>query len=167
MERWLGLVAGLLLLAAGCLGDEDAPTNETDDGNVVPTDRPPLPNDIEASEMVVGGADPFNFVTMAPCSTPVSGCYPYAFEANTSVTITAALSWTVPANDFDVYLFDEGGTAVAMSAGMPPGTSEGFAADLDPGSYSLTVVAWAVTQDTFTLTGTFGYAEEVPAEEAG
>ena len=153
VARSLTLLVGSLLLTAGCLGDgSDA------NGNAGRNDGPPppLPAPIEASEEVVGGLDPFNAVEGAPCTQEASGCTNYPFTLLTPAMFNAELSWTLDANDFDLYLY-RGDEQVALSAGQPPAVSESISGELAPGEYELVVVAWFVTSDTYTLTATFAY----------
>lgn len=154
MERAVWWIA-IALAFAGCMGpggDAGNDTNETPDVGEAPSG---LPAPIEASEEVSGGADPTNFVTGEVCAGPAANCQRYPFELNTTATIVADLSWTVPANDFDLYLFLDGAQTETFSGNQPPGTTEGFEADIEPGSYEVVVVPWAVSQDTFTLSVTF------------
>lgn len=158
MAKWLVAMLALTLPLAGCLGDDEEPDEEPSDDTGTGTEpTPPLPEDIEASEMVVASADPLNAVGMGICSSPAGQCFRYPFSTEAEVSLDALVEWTVDANDFDLYLV-EGEEQVAVSGQQPPGTSEGFTVTVAPGSYELVVVAWAVTQDTFTLTGTFSSA---------
>jgi len=156
MQRYAAVLA--LLLVAGCLGADDEPDDgdagdESDAGDVP---RPPLPAPIEDSQTVTGSADPANFVTGEPCTNEMA-CTEYPFSVATNVSMSAQLTWTIDASDFDLYLY-EGDEQVTLSGATPPGTSESISAALAPGDYRLIVVAWAVTMDTYTLEATFEYA---------
>lgn len=164
--QWTRLwIVALVLPLAGCLTDSQSVEPTTPVVTPAPKVPPPLPAAIKDAKMVVAGLDPFNFVTGVPCSQPVSACYLYPFTvddydvANSTgnVSIDAKLMWTIPANDFDLYVFKEGDAApVTMSAGSPPATEEAIAAELDgPGNYQLIVVAWAAVADTYTVEATF------------
>ena len=158
MKRTLALL--LTLALAGCV---NTPTDTSDDANQTQPTSPgmtALPAPIEASEQVTGSADPLNFAQMPPCSSPTAQCFPYPFDLNGTATITASLAWTVPASDFDLYIFQDGapidvggqGASPPQSAGT---TEEAIEQELDEGAYELVVVAWSVAQDTFTLSATF------------
>lgn len=158
MQRWLVLLMVSLLAFAGCLGDDadDDGTDMDDGSDAGDQTRPPLPEPIEDSQMVAGGADPANFVTGEPCTNEMA-CTDYPFTAATDVRINAELTWTIEASDFDLYVY-EGDEQVATSGQTPPGTSESISTTLSPGDYRVVVVAWGVAQDTYTLTATFEYA---------
>lgn len=151
----LALAATALL--AGCLGGgDDAEGNETDGNTTDDAAARVLPGPIEASEQVTGSADPLPITGAAACDAPTSQCFRYPFELNVSATIAVSLTWTVPANDFDVYLFQDGAPITTTEGGStPPGTEEAFEMELEPGSYEVVVSAYSVTQDTFTLSATF------------
>lgn len=154
----------LVLLLAGCTTPE---TSDDDTNSTSPT--PPtmadLPAPIEESKTVSGGADPTNFAGAPVCSAPTAACERYPFELNATAMIVAGLSWGVPANDFDLYLFKDGEPTEIMSASNPPGTTEQFEESIDAGSYEVVVVPWAVSQDTFTLTVTFEPAAAAEVNE--
>lgn len=135
-------------------GSTDIGGNQTAEGNM--TGDYPAP--ISASEQVTGSADPGNLAPGGqPCTTPSSKCYRYPFQMNRSGDVHAELSWTVPASDFDLYVFTAGAPHPDSPAvASPPGTSETIDMTLETGEYELVVVAWGVAQDTFTLEATFG-----------
>ena len=128
--------------------------NETTEGNM--TAGYPAP--ISDSKQVTGSADPGNLAPQGqPCTTPSSQCFRYPFEMNMSGDVHAALSWTVPASDFDLYVFADGAPHPdSPDVSNPPGTSETIDTTLEPGAYEIVVVAWGVAQDTYTLEATFG-----------
>lgn len=134
----------------------DISGNETTEGNM--TGGYPAP--ISDSKQVTGSADPGNLAPGgAPCATPSSQCFRYPFEMNATGTVQAALSWTVPASDFDLYVFAEGAPHPdSPQVQNPPGTSETIELTLEPGAYEVVVVAWGVVQDSYALEATFGPA---------
>lgn len=147
-----------LVALAGCLGSDDGDADD-DVPDDVPTndDRQPLPEPIEASELVVGGQDLTSPTLMGPCENEASSCYAYPFEALGDVLVDASLTWSLDNNDFDLYLFEDG-SEVASATNPAPQTSEVLSAAVDPGSYEVVVVAWLVGQDTFELSVTFDHA---------
>ena len=149
------LVAPALALAGCTTGDGGAtptPTTPADGGGAAT-----LPPPIEDSQQVTGSADPLNFASGVPCETPSSQCFRYPFTLNATAAIDATLTWTVPANDFDLYVFKDG-APFEQDGATPPGTEESVQAALDAGEYEVVVVAWGVSQDTFTLSATFAPA---------
>lgn len=159
MRGRIAILLAAALLAAGCIGGEDAATTNTtaQDDMADEADQPPLPAPIEDSQDVLVSADPANFLMLGICQTPTAQCWEYPFETNTTVNLTASLTWDVPLNDFDLYLF-EGDEQLAVGGDPPPETEETLAQDLDPGEYRLVVVAWLVVDGSFTVEGTFDHA---------
>lgn len=156
------LILAALALAAGCVTPDTTPTTPTNGTTNTTTDMAALPPPINDTKEVQGAADPGNIVTGAPCQTPNSQCFKYPFELNGSAHMAATLTWGQPASDFDLYVFQDGkdmnaGGASDVSTG--PGTSEKIDIDLEAGSYELIVVAWAVAQDTYKVSATFGAPE--------
>lgn len=152
------LALAAVALLAGCLGGgEEAGGNETNgtaEGNAT---LAPLPPPIEATEEVTGSADPVPVTgVMPPCEAPSAQCFRYPFELNATATIAVTLTWEVPANDFDVYIFQDGEQITTTEGGSsPPGNQEAFELELEAGSYEVVVSAYAVSQDTFVLSATF------------
>lgn len=148
------------LALAGCMGggdgggSTDIRDNSTGGGGNMTGD---LPAPINDTKQVTGSADPGNLAPGGqPCTTPSSKCYRYPFQLNSTASITASLTWTVAASDFDLYVFTEGAPHPDSPAvGNPPGTSETVEMELEPGEYEVVVVAWGVAQDTYTLSATF------------
>lgn len=157
MSRSLSILLALAATAliAGCIGGDDA-GNETDDTGADNATAAALPPPIEASEEVTGSADPLSVTGAAACDAPTAQCFRYPFELNTTATISIDLTWTVPAHDFDVYLFQDGEPITTTEGGSPPpGTQEAFDMELEPGAYEVVVSPYSVSQDTFTLSATF------------
>ena len=156
----LTLLVSAALALAGCMGggDDGGSTDIRDNstggsGNVTGG----LPAPISDSKQVTGSADPGTLAPGGvPCATPSSQCFRYPFQLNSTANVTAALSWTVPASDFDLYVFQDGAPHPDSPAvSNPPGTSETVKLTLEPGEYEVVVVAWGVAQDTYTLEATF------------
>lgn len=157
MKRSLAIL--LALAFAGCV---NTPSDASDDTNQTDPDAPDmaaLPAPIEASEQVSGSADPLNFAGQSPCASPTAQCHRYPFELNTTALMSATLTWTVPASDFDLYVFQDGAPIDVGGQGAsppgPPNPTETIEQELDEGAYELVVVPWSVAQDTFTLSATF------------
>lgn len=159
----LSLIAALALSGCVSIGENKSDTNK-DMGKLAPVEAKPapapLPKPIKDSKMVPAGTDVFNQAMMDACSQPVSGCYKYPFKLDRTATVHAKLAWTIPANDFDLYIF-HGSVQGEASGGSAPGTSEELDAELDAGDYSVVVVAWLAAADTYTIDATFG--EPAPA----
>lgn len=139
---------------AGCAGNSQ-PTPSVNHP-VGPSVRD-LPANFTDSRNVVGGADPLNQAPGAPCESPASSCVRYPVTVNATagnVTMNVHLSWTVQANDFDLYLYKDG-NQIDVSGAAPPGTSEQLRSTLRAGTYEVVVDPYGVAQDTFTLEVTF------------
>ena len=153
------LLAALLAFSSGCLsGEDDAPAPAGDQPAAQPMNAT-LPAEIHATETVTGSLDPLNLATQEVCTAPSAQCftYPFTIEGNGSVEATAHLAWDLPANDFDLYVY-EGETLVLNGASdvtAGPGNVEHVEGDLSSGDYEVIVVAWGVAQDTFVLDVTF------------
>ncbi|MHB8633116.1 MAG: hypothetical protein ACYDBQ_03985 [Thermoplasmatota archaeon] len=170
--RALSFAAVLVVALAGCTGNAPAPTSAMPAAAHM---LGALPHNISASQNVVGALDPINFDPTNPlgpshpCSTPQTLCVPFPFTVNGTagnVTYTAKLTWTLQANDFDLYLYD-GDKIVASSANgtvnpsdpsTPHSPEEMLHGGLSPGSYKFVVDPYGVTQDTFTFSASFGHA---------
>jgi len=156
----LALILAVAFPLAGCSSPPASPPATPPAGPPAMTNAT-LPEDIDETMDVTAGVDPFNFAMQPICSQQVSTCFPHPFNASVNVSLTATLTWTLQASDFDLYLY-QGNTAVAMSAGMPPSTQEAFTVpELAAGDYTLIVVAWSVPKDTYHLTATFALAPSV------
>ncbi|HUR70177.1 MAG TPA: hypothetical protein VM370_13115 [Candidatus Thermoplasmatota archaeon] len=156
----------LALALAGCSTPDAGDPPATNGTAPTPGVAATLPPPIEDSKQVSGSADPASFVPgQAPCSTPSSQCFPYPFTLNGTATLDASVSWTVPATDFDLHVFQDGAAITTTEGASPPGpgTSEAFTLELEPGDYELVVVAWAVAQDTYTLAASFSAAGNATA----
>lgn len=159
MHRTLLLAFALALVPVfgGCVtkdgGDGGPGTNTTAPTSAM---NGTLPAPISDSRQVVGGADPLNTAGQPQCSTPQAQCVRYPFQLNATATVTATLTWTVPANDFDLAIFQDGASVTAGEGGsQPPGTEESIETELEAGSYEVVVIPWSVAQDTYTLDVTF------------
>jgi hypothetical protein len=146
----------LVLTLAGCVAQAPSPaTNNTT--STTPAAPAALPPPIHDSKQVQGGAEPLAGAVGPPCSTPGAKCFSYPFQLNASAHVVATLTWTLPASDFDLYVF-QGAKQVQASANPPPGTQEKIDTKLDAGAYTVTVSAASVSQDTFDLKVTFDQA---------
>lgn len=150
MRAILVLVA---LALAGCAAPDSTPTNDASDNSS--TSIPIVPPPIEESKDVQGSAQPITLPTTGdPCESPTVQCYHHKFDVASSVKMEASLSWGVPANDFDLYLYK--GTAIfKQDNAAPPGTTAKLSESLEAASYDLVVVLAAVGQDTYKLSATF------------
>ena len=162
------LLTALLALSAGCLeGGDDAPA-ETPDAPA-PAMNATAMEPLHFEDDVPVGADPFNVVPVVtplgggvPCSTAASTCFLHDFTVpdgtNVSVSLVATLAWSLPANDFDLYLYEgeeqlsqDGINSIPPAAGAPPTTQVLHHEGLAPGTYTFWVVAWNSVQDGYTL----------------
>lgn len=147
----------LSLAFAGCITKGGG----APDANATAPTSPMLPADVPApitdSKEVTGGLDPANTAPGGvPCATPQNQCQRYPFQLNVSASMTADLTWTLPASDFDLHVFKDGAPVDDNSgSSSPPGTAEHLAMDLEPGSYELVVTPWGVPRDTYTVNATF------------
>lgn len=155
----------LALLLSGC-ATPNAPTDAASrpgpgDPGADPGSTPTLPEPIEASETVVGSADPLIFVGDTPCTTPNAGCRLYPFTVAAPARAAAELTWTNPASDFDLYVLLDGQPVSMQGTNVVPGphTSATVVEDLGPGEYEVAVVPFAVAQDTFSLVAGFAAPE--------
>ena len=143
---------------AGCASEPDTQPQPT---NQPSTPVVELPANITDTRNVVGGLDLLNQPqTGGACVNPPSNCIRYPFTVNatsTNVTYTARLTWTIQANDFDLYLYKDG-EQVDISGAAPPGTSEQLRGTLRSGNYEIAVDPYGVVQDTYTLDVTFSSA---------
>ena len=163
--RTLLLVSLTLALAlAGCSdnGDADGVDGSGPDGEATGA----LPAAIYDNQTVQAGIDVFNLLPSdptdpmsagSPCATPASTCFDYPFTVNASADLTATITWTQPSSDFDLYLYDAGGSLVSSgTSGLDSMVmSESFSSGLAPGEYRVTVVAWLVVMDSYSLAVTF------------
>jgi len=131
----------------------------------------PLPGPIHATGSVAFAADPANLATNAICTSPTSQCTRIPFTVNSSADVTATLKWGMPANDFDLYIY-QGDTQVSNDGinQFPPSgpqdvaqTSQVMHASLAPGAYQFVVVPWNAAQDTWTLDASFAAGTGAPA----
>lgn len=166
MRVLLVLALASAALLAGCASNSTSPTGDAK--------LPPAPamsavpaNITDANHNVIGGIDPLNgdptgqgLLPFSPCTSAVEGCIRYAFDVNATagnVTYQADLTWSIPASDFDLYLF-HGSDVIATSGSSPPGTSESLSGTLEPGHYEFAVSPYSVTQDTYSFKAVFGHA---------
>jgi len=132
----------------------------------------PLPAPIHATGTIAASADPLNLQPGgAICTTPTAQCTRIPFTLNASADVTATLAWGTPANDFDLYIYQDG-TQVSNDGinQFPPSgpgdvaqTTQVMHASLDAGSYEFVVVPWNAVQDSWTLDATFGGAGAPPS----
>ena len=157
MRHFLVLAAAATLLA-GCVtppGTTTPPTNGTTNSTA---DLAMLPPPINETKSVQGGLQPVpDPQSSAPCTLPTSACVHHKFDANLTVQMEATLSWTLNANDFDLWVFKDGKPLKGDNA-APPGTSAKLSLKLEPGSYDLVVDPATVSQDTYKLAATFAAA---------
>lgn len=151
----LPLLLAFVLTLAGCMGPGGDAPGDANDTTQPDGEMASLPPPIEVTQDVSGSADPGSSIAGPPCSTPSAQCFRYPFALNASALVSASLTWSVPANDFDLYIFSDGEPITDQGGSPPPGTSESFDVELDAGGYELVVSAYAVGQDTFTLNATF------------
>lgn len=162
------LLATLLALSAGCLSEDDAPAATPEASAPAANATMALPP-LHFEGDVPVGADPFNVVPVVtpvgggvPCSTSASACFMHDFTVpagtNVSVALEATLAWSLPANDFDLYLYEgeeqlsqDGINGIPPAAGAPPTDQVMHHDGLGPGDYTFWVVAWNSVQDGYTL----------------
>lgn len=156
MMRLAVLLLFSATLFAGCLGGEAPPPQETN-STTPDAEMAALPAPIEDSREVTGGGDPGNLATGEVCSAPTANCQRYPFTLNRTANVTGDLSWTLPASDFDFYVFQDGAQVIsgASDASSGPGTSEHLEGEIEAGEYEIVVVPWGVARDTYTLTVSF------------
>ena len=164
------LLTVLLASFSGCLESGDDPEAMTDEPTApVVNGTAMAPLHFEGD--VPFGTDPFNVVPVqtpagggVPCSTPASTCFIHAFTIPEGViaTVEATLAWSLPANDFDLYLYQEetqlssdGINSIPPAADVPSTTQVLHYEPLVPGDYDLWVVAWNSVADAYTLDATF------------
>ena len=164
----------LLLLSAaalpGCL-DQGGDPDPADDEPDTPMEETGSMEDLHFEGDVPVGADPFNTIPVgtpaggiAPCSSPASTCFLHDFTvpAGTNASLTATLAWQLPANDFDLYLYQgdealsqDGINSIPPAAEVPPTEQVLRHGGLGPGEYTFWVVAWLSVADGYTLDVTF------------
>lgn len=148
-----------------------------------------LPANISKTEEVLGAVELGLLADFLPvagpvplpdyCASPTSGCQEYKFKleaaangtaANSTagnatggfnnVTITASLTYTLPASGFGLYLL-HGDDIIDSSEEFPPAKEQSLQSVLtSPGEYSLLVVPYVVAKDTITVTATFAQGGE-------
>lgn len=190
------LVAPTLLLIAfaGCLGGDEATPAEKKETLPETPAAPPLPAAIKDTKAVEVGVDPSYMVNDGPCSlSGVSTCYKYEFtveKANETtnatkadadvdgekakntekevqkVRVTASLTWSLPVNDFDLFLM-QGSRVVEKSLQGVPTTQEDIVKELEPGKYTLIVSVYAVVHDAYTIDAKFDLTNPEKAEGSG
>lgn len=158
----LTMVLALLAAAglAGCSGD-DGPDDTPEPDDETPDEMDEYPEPIDESEMVLFGLDAFNLATGLPCSTPASTCTSYPFTVERRSAVDAALTWSLPLNDLDLYIVDASGAVVSQDGinqlGDPPNTAQTMTGViLEPGDYSFYVSMWLVVGETYHLAAEFG-----------
>jgi hypothetical protein len=162
-------LTALVALSAGCASDDEAPGPTTD--TPAPMDNATAPAPLHFEGEVPYGFDPFNVVPVqtpvgggVPCSTSASTCFVHAFTVNgtnVSVSLEATLAWTLPASDFDLYLYEgeeqlsQDGINSLPPTGVPEATQVLRHDGLAAGEYAFWVVAWNAVGDEYTLDVTF------------
>jgi hypothetical protein len=150
------LLTALLALSAGCLEEDGDPAPVEDAPAPLVNATAPAPLHWEGT--FTAGLDVSNVVTGVPCG-PAGTCDFRQFSINGTFDLVATLSWGLPANDLDLYLY-EGETEVSRAGintvGDPPGTTQVLVhPSLPPGDYTFWVVAWNAVQETYELDATF------------
>lgn len=157
--RFVLAAAFLLALMAGCASDDSAeePAAPAPEAG---TDAP-IPAPIHEEQDFTLALDPTNVATGQPCFGPSVDppCYYYEVQVETMVDFVATLSWTLEANDFDLYLYEgetqvssDGINTVGAVPPEPPATTQVMRHEaLPPGDYRFYVVAWNAAADTTTL----------------
>lgn len=163
--RWLMLLAAAVFVA-GCAEDSEplepetsAPSaNETVDDPVSKAMGPQeVPNQsFQVSDSWTGAVDVQNIGTLAPCSAPTSDCHFYPFTTTEFLDLSATLSWALPVNDLDLYLWDMAGNELSQDGinniGDVPTTEQVLRfPSLPPGEYQLVVVPWSAVNASYTL----------------
>src|SRR5207245_9946866 len=72
--------------------------------------------------------------------------------ASATDIVRIGISWTNPANDFDLHVFKADGTPVASSAGGAPGTTEQVTIPAVAGTYSVQVLLYTVAGEDYSGT---------------
>lgn len=155
MKRRLGrdprvrIALPLVILLAGCAG---APA-----GDAQPDAPASLPPPFEDAREVVGSGDVLVLAGEDLCATPSAQCVRYPFDLATDALVTAELTWTLAASDFDVYIFVGGEPSSLEGSNVAPDGATAARADqqLVPGAYEVVVVPAAVARDTYALRVTF------------
>ncbi|MDD5542571.1 MAG: PPC domain-containing protein, partial [Acidobacteriia bacterium] len=97
-----------------------------------------------ASTAQLGGTD----CTNSPCDN-----YSLTIvSANTGDVVDIAITWTNPANDFDLYVYDSKGNLVGSSTGGAPETEEKVTIAAIPGTYTVTTLEFTVVASNYTGT---------------
>ena len=132
-----------------CTGDDDA--DDSAGGNDGPSAATAIDEPTEGNETVVEAA---------ACSLPVHATEGYtleedwyALEITEAGTFGFALDWTGGANDLDLLLLDAAGGIVNFGI-TEGGDPEGFAADLEPGSYYLVTYLYAPAESAASVSYT-------------
>ena len=162
----IAFLGALMTFSAGCVEDsepiDDAPT-ETDDNSTVeaPVAKAMGPQEVPDQSFQVSGSwagalDVQNIGGLAPCSAPTADCHMYPFSTTTSHDLVATLSWSLPINDLDLYLWDMAGNELSQdginNVGDVPGTEQVLNfPGLSAGDYQLVVVPWNAVNAAYTL----------------
>lgn len=104
-----------------------------------------------------GCADSLTSATTSPLapSCDNSTCDSFTLTvgaASAGDIVRIGITWTNPANDFDLHVFKADGTLVASSAGGPPSTTEQVTIPAVAGTYSVKVLLYTVVADNYTGT---------------
>lgn len=160
MRAYVWMAAAVAVMA-GCL-DGDKTDDETPTSTAGPQPTQELPENITTTGMFVASADPLNIGGFAVCSTPTAECHQVPFavtDAQSGADLTATLSWSLPANDLDLYLYFEG-EQISMdginNVGDAPNNQQVMNhPDLAAGDYYFLVVGWNAVGESYALDVTF------------
>jgi hypothetical protein len=146
---WIGV---LVLLLAGCVEDR---SDATPPAQAWSMEAAPPERMVWSGSFTAGmGA---GAVTGNPCE--VASCDLRQFTLDGPFDVEATLTWGLPGNDFDLYLYQDG-TEVGRADLDPPEdpqeTREVLVhADLPPGDYEFLVVGSTMVADSYTLRADF------------
>ena len=145
------LLTALAVLLAGCSGQQGTP----DPAPFAPSGpaAAPLPPPIHANGTMPPSLDPVASGGPA-CSPPGSTCFRYPFRLEGNATADARLSWSLDANDLDLYLMQGSQALDSSNRGMT--TSESLSAQLPAGDYEFVVQGSTTTLQDFRFDATFG-----------
>lgn len=105
---------------------------------------------------------PYTAVTPDPaaCVNSTVNCDTYTFNVNTPANywdthdggLTVQIKWTNTSDDFDMYVYDSKAAVVGQSASGGGNTEQVDLGKLEPGAYTVKVVAYLVANATYTGT---------------
>lgn len=150
------LLLSVAFLAAGCLDDQAGAGQPTATDAPFRTAESTLPDRMHwTGQFTVGvgaGAATGNPCTLASCDLR-------DFTLDGTHDLEATLTWGLPANDFDLYLY-QGETELASAGSLQPGDAPGMSEtlvyqDLPPGDYRFMVVGSTMVMDSYELDAVF------------